>query len=1045
MNFVTWSIRNPVPVIMLFVALVLGGLYSFPKLAIQDQPDIEFQAVIITVSYPGVPPSQMETEVTRKVEDSLSSITGVEHINSTASNGISSTVVEFQFGYDIQTAMDDVRDALSRIRSNLPPDANEPQISRASTTGFPVISYGVSADNMTDTELSWFVDLVIAREITTVKGVGQVNRTGGVTREVRVNLDPDRMDALGVSAADVSSQLQRTQVELPGGESRIGGREQTLRTTGIIQSMQELQALQIVLADGRKVRMDSIADIKDGAAELRQLALLNGKPVIGFQVLRSWGSGAVEVADGTRKAVKELQKQYPNIHITELNTTVDYIREAYHSSLEMLFEGALLAIIVVWIFLRDWRATLISAAALPLAIIPTFWAMKALGFSMNTLTMLALSLVVGMLVDDAIVEIENIVRHLRMGKKPLQAASDAAIEIGLAVVATTFTLCAVFVPVAFMGGIPGEFFRPFAFTATVSVLFSLLVARMLTPMMAARMMKSYDHGEEATGPVKSWYLRHVKLALHNRLLTIFIASVLMIASFSLVRYIPTGFSPANDVGFINLSVSLPPGTALEETLATTEEIRRRLADFKEVRSVYAVIGSGNTVRNATLTIMLVPKADRKDSQVKMQDRIMARIEDVPGARLAFGGSGGAPGGSRLSIELVGEDSAMLALAASNIEREMRGVPGLASVTTSASLLAPELVIRPLRERAAELGVTTAAMAQVTRIATSGDILNNLPKMNLPDRQVPIRVQLNDSARGDLEQIKLLPVPARGGAVPLMNVADVSFGSGPAQITRYDRSRNITISADRGSLPLGDALKLIYKLPSVANLPPGVHRSESGEAGFMTEIFTGFATAMIIGIFCIYALLVLLFHDVLQPITILSALPPSAGGAIFCLWLFNYELSIPALIGLLMLMGIVTKNSILLVEYAVMARREHKLPRFEALVDACSKRARPILMTTIAMGAGMLPVAIGTAGNASFRAPMAVSVIGGLIASTALSLFVVPVIYTLFDDLEHAIGRGYRALRGRQAEVPVEPAAPVVVAATAPSKAAPEDTFGTMFD
>jgi len=1028
MNFVTWSIRNPVPVVMLFVALVLGGLYSFPKLAIQDQPDIEFQAVIITVSYPGVPPSQMETEITRKVEDSLSSITGVEHINSTASNGISNTFVEFQFGYDIQTAMDDVRDALSRIRSNLPPDANEPQISRASTTGFPVISYGVSADNMTDTELSWFVDLVIARELTTVKGVGQVNRTGGVSREVRVNLDPDRMAALGVSAADVSGQLLRTQVELPGGESRIGGREQTLRTTGTIQSMQELQSLQIALADGRKVRMDSIAEIKDGSGELRQLALLNGKPVIGFQVLRSWGSGAIEVADGARKAVKDLQKQYPNVHITELNTTVDYIREAYNSSLEMLLEGAILAIIVVWIFLRDWRATLISAAALPLAIIPTFWAMKLLGFSMNTLTMLALSLVVGMLVDDAIVEIENIVRHLRMGKKPLQAASDAAIEIGLAVVATTFTLCAVFVPVAFMGGIPGEFFRPFAFTATVSVLFSLLVARMLTPMMAARMMKSYDHGEEATGPVKGWYLRHVKLALHNRLLTVVIASVLMVASFSLVRYIPTGFSPANDVGFVNLSVNLPPGTALEETRATTEEIRRRISEFKEVRSVYAVIGSGNTVRNATMTIMLVPKADRKDSQVKMQDRIMARIEDVPGARLAFGGGGGAPGGSRLQIELVGEDSAMLAMAASNIEREMRGVPGLTSVNTSASLLAPELTIRPLRERAAELGVTTAAMAQVTRIATSGDILNNLPKMNLPDRQVPIRVRLNDKARGDLEQIKLLPVPARGGAVPLMNVADVSFGSGPAQITRYDRSRNITISADRGSLPLGDALKLIYKLPSVTNLPPGVRRAESGEAGFMTEIFTGFATAMIVGIFCIYALLVLLFHDVLQPITILSALPPSAGGAIVCLWLFNFELSIPALIGLLMLMGIVTKNSILLVEYAVMARREHNMPRFEALVDACSKRARPIIMTTIAMGAGMLPVAIGTAGNASFRAPMAVSVIGGLIASTALSLFVVPVIYTLFDDLENAIHRGYNKLTGRKPNLPAaEPSAPVSIA------------------
>ena len=898
-----------------------------------------------------------------------------------------------------------------------------------------MISYGVSADNMSDTELSWFVDLVVAREITAVEGVGQVNRTGGVAREVRVDLDPDRMAALGVTAGDVSNQLVRTQVELPGGESRIGSREQTLRTTGIIDSMQALRELQIPMADGRNIRLESIADIRDQAAEIRQLALLNGKPVIGFQVLRSWGSGAVEVADGTRKAVKELQKQYPNIHITELNTTVEYIREAYHSSLEMLVEGAVLAIIVVWLFLRDWRATLISATALPLAIIPTFWAMKALGYSMNTLTMLALSLVVGMLVDDAIVEVENIVRHLRMGKKPLQAASDAAIEIGLAVIATTFTLCAVFVPVAFMGGIAGQFFRPFAFTATVAVLFSLLVARLLTPMMAAKMMKPYDHAEEARGPVMSWYIRNVTRALRHRWLTVGIATVLMVSTISLAAFVPKGFSPANDVGFINLSVSLPPGTALEQTRATAEEIRRRVSEFKEVRNVYAVIGNSSSVRNASLTIMLVPKAERKDSQVQMQDRIMARIEDVPGARLAFGGNG-APGGSRLQIELVGEDSAMLTLAAANVEREIRTVPGLSSVSTSASLLAPELVIKPLRERAAELGVTTAALAQVTRIATSGDIVNNLAKLNLPDRQVPIRVRLNDQARADLEQIKLLPVPARGGTVPLMNVAEVSFGAGPAQITRYDRSRNITVSADRGNLPLGDVLKTINKLPSLTNLPPGVHRLESGEAGFIAEIFGGFITAMIIGILCIYALLVLLFHDVLQPVTILSALPPSAGGAILCLWLFNYELSIPSLIGLLMLMGIVTKNSILLVEYAVMARREHHLSRFDALIDACSKRARPIIMTTIAMGAGMLPVALGTAGNSSFRAPMGMSVIGGLIASTGLSLFVVPVIYTLFDDLELFFKRVFK--RGHSAE-------PATPAATAPSKSVPEDTFGSMFD
>lgn len=1010
MNFVTWAIRNPIPVIMMFIGLVFAGAVSFPQLQVQNQPDIEFQAVVVTVNYPGVPPSQMETEITRKVEDSIATIVGINHINSTVNNGVSTTVIEFQFGQNIQRAVDDVRDAITRVRSTLPADALEPIISRINTTGDPVITFGVSADNLTDTELSWFVDLTVIREISAIKGVGQVNRVGGVSREVRVDLLPDRMAALGVTAGDVSGQLLLTQVELPGGEARIGGQEQTVRTTGTIANTNELAALPIPLADGRNVRLDSISQIRDQAAEIRQMALLDGKPIIGFQVLRTWGAGALEVADGARAAVKDLQKKYPNIRITELNTTVEYIRDSYRSSLEMLVEGAVLAIIVVWLFLRDMRATLVSAAALPLAIIPTFWAMHLLGYSMNILTMLALSLVVGMLVDDAIVEVENIVRHLRMGKKPLQAATDAAIEIGLAVVATTFTLCAVFVPVAFMGGIPGEFFRPFAFTATVAVLFSLLVARMLTPMMASKMMRPYAESDEI-GRVKAWYLGSVRWVLGHRGVTIGVASFVMVASISLAHFLPTGFSPAGDVGFINLVVDLPPGATLGDTRGTTEQIRQRVSAFKAVKNVYTVIGSssGDNVRHATMAIMLVPRKERALDQQALQKQIMARIIDIPGARLSFGGNG-APGGGQLQIQLVGEDSTQLNAAAADVERDMRTVRGLGSVNTTASLLQPEIVVRPLPERAADLGVTTSALSQVTRIATTGDVTNNLAKLNLPDRQIPIMVRINDAARANIDQLRLLPVPARGGTVPLMNVADVSFGAGPAQITRYDRSRNITISADRGNEPLGDMLQKIYKLPSLNHLPPGVRRLESGEAEFMGEIFGGFATAMIVGIFCIYALLVLLFHDFMQPLTILSALPPSAGGAIFCLWLFNYELSIPSLIGLLMLMGIVTKNSILLVEYAMKARRERGLVREDALVDACSKRARPIIMTTIAMGAGMLPIALGVSGDASFRSPMGVAVIGGLIASTCLSLFVVPVIYTLVDDLERYIRRllGIRA-------------------------------------
>jgi multidrug efflux pump subunit AcrB len=989
------------------MALVIGGLMSFPKLGVQAQPDISFPFVTVSVSYAGVPPSQMETEVTRKIEDAVSTIVGIEHIMSNVNTGVSQTNIEFEFGHDMSQALDDVRDAISRIRPDMPPDANEPVIQRATTAANPVMTFAVSADNLTDTELSWFVDLNVMRALSGVDGVGTVTRVGGVTREVRVDLNPDRMAALGVTAADVSSQLSRTQVELPGGEARIGEQQQSVRTLGTIDSIPELAALPIALGSGLNVRLDQIAEVRDQAADLRQMALLDGKPVIGFQVMRAWGEGATKVADGAREAVRKLQETYPNIQITEIDNVQDrVIRENFDQSMTMLIEGAILAIIVVWFFLRDIRATLISATALPLAVIPTFWALHVFGFSMNTLTMLALSLVVGMLVDDAIVEVENMVRHLRMGKTPMQAATDAAIEIGLAVVATSLTLCAVFIPVAFMDGIPGEFFKPFGFTAAVAVLFSLLVARTLTPMMASRFMK-VDEASDEVGRFKGWYLEKVRWCLAHRRWTIALSTTAMLVTFYIGATLPRGFQPAEDFNYVQTSISVPPGSRIEDTRDVAETMRQRLMQkHPEVERVYAVI---NPLR-ATFYISLVDADEREFTQQQMQQRINQELRQVPGARVG-GGGGGFGNSSSLQVELTGDDSNLLNTAAAEIERQLRQVPGFSAVTTSASLLQPELVIRPSPARAAELGVSTATISQVTRIATSGDVTINLAKMNLPDRQIPIRVRLNDAARADIGQLRLLPVPARGGPVPLMNVADVSFGAGPATITRYDRSRNITITADRGTIPLGDAVKILNDLPAMKQLPAGVRPVQSGEAEILSDIVTGFLMAMLIGIFCIYALLVLLFHDVVQPITILSALPPSVGGAFLFLWALNMDLSLPAMIGLLTLMGIVTKNSILLVEYIVMARREHGLSRHDAIVDACSKRVRPIVMTTIAMAAGMLPITIGLHGDNAFRAPMGAAVIGGLLASTALSLFVVPVIYTLFDGLEHRTKRLMGRLRG----------------------------------
>jgi multidrug efflux pump subunit AcrB len=1030
MNFVTWSIRNPVPVIVLFIALTVAGLISFPKLGVLDRPDIEFPAVVVTVTYPGVAPTQMESEVTRKVEDAVATIAGIEQMTSTVDEGASTTSIEFRFGTDLSAALDDVRDAMTRIRSDLPADANEPIVSRVTTAGGAIVTWSVASDNMTDTELSWFVDLTVTRELSAVPGIGRVSRVGGVAREIRVDLDPDRMAALNATASDVSRQLRRIQAEYPGGEGRLGGLEQTVRTTGIITSVYDLRALPISLPDGRNVRLDTIAEVRDQAGEQRSAALLDGEPVIGFQIVRSWGASALDVAKEARAVVQRLQQEYPNVKFAEASSTVGYIQESFNASMEMLIEGAILAIIVVWLFLRDWRATAVSAVALPLSIIPTFWAIWALGYTLNILTLLALSLVVGILVDDAIVEVENIVRHLRMGKKPKEAAMDAAIEIGLAVVATTLTICAVFVPVAFMSGIAGEFFGPFSFTVVVAVLCSLLVARTLTPMMAAYFLKPHDRPERPSR-IMTWYLGRVRWCLAHRWATLGVASLAIGSMLGLFPLLSTAFSPAGDNGFTTLSVELAPGASLEDTLEAAETARKRLDALPEVRSVYTTVGaqgggnsptgggSAGNVRRGSLVIQLDNPDGTRGAQQIFERKATEMLRDIPGARFQFGSGGG---GSRLQVTLAGDEPNRLTLAAANVEREIRAMPGLGMITSSAALQKPEIVIRPLPERAAELGVTTETLSLVTRIATSGDVNTSLAKFNLDNRQIPILVRLNDTSRSDLERLQLLAVPGSNGPVALMNVADVSLGAGPAQIARIDRSRNITLNVDLNELPLGDTLAAIEALPSVTNLPDGVRLVPTGDARWIREIFGEFALAMAIGVLSIYAVLVMLFHKFIQPVTILAALPPSAAGAIVALLVFDYSLAINSLIGLLMLMGIVSKNSILIVEYAIMAQRDQGMSRFDSLIDSCSKRARPIVMTTIAMIAGMTPIAMGWAGDPSFRAPMGVAVIGGLVVSTVMSLFIVPAMFTVVDDFQRWLSRFGRRVAAGEADTAPAPSA-----------------------
>jgi multidrug efflux pump subunit AcrB len=995
------SIRRPLPAVLGFALATFGGLWAYGKLGVADFPDIDVPIVRVQVGYAGATPSQLETEVTRKVEDTVATLPDIDKIISTISDGSSVTVIEFELEKDVDVALSEVRDAVTRIRTDLPQDIDEPAVSRVNIAGGNLITYSVHSASQDVADLSWFVDDTITKKLLSLDGVGAITRIGGVDREVRVDLDPTALASWGLSAGEVSRQLRRVQAELPGGRANWAGGEQSVRLLGTVERAAELREFPIALPDGRQVRLDQLASIVDGHAEARQLALLDDEPVVAFAVQRARGATEVEVARRVRAALDELRAEHPTVEIAQVASIVDRVEQNFDASLQMLVEGALLAVAVVFFFLRDWRATWITAAALPLSIIPTFLVMHWLGFTLNTVTLLALSLVVGILVDDAIVEIENIVRHQREGKEPRRAALEAADEIGIAVIATSLTIAAVFLPVAFMPGIPGRFFRHFGFTAVTAVLLSLAVARMLTPMMAAHLLRPSDRAESHPRWLER-YLLAARWTLAHRARTLAGALVIFVASLALVGLLPTGFIPKDDRDESIVQLELAPGASLENTRAVAGRATAILQEEPDVVSVFASIGapvvsnapggrsSVGEVRSATLTVTRLPRDERIRTQMEFEAAARQALSTIPGVRLTFGTG---EHGEKLTIVLAGNDAALLQRTSEQVERDLRSVPGLGDVRSSAALLRPEVLIRPDFTRAAELGVTTEALADAVRIATTGDVSFRLPKLNLPTRQVPIRIQLDEAARRDPATLALLQIPARGGTVPLSSVASFELASGPARIDRFDRMRNVNIDVSLEGQPLGIVEQLVDSAPSLQSLPAGVVRRASGDAERQAELFSSFILAMVTGVFCVYAILAVLFNHAVQPLSLLIALPMSIGGAFGALLLTGNALTMPALIGMLMLMGIAVKNSILLVDYAIIAE-ERGLPRGEAIIDACRKRARPIIMTSIAMGAGMLPVALGLSGDSSFRAPMGIAVIGGLVTSTVLSLLVVPAAYAV---------------------------------------------------
>lgn len=1019
-NISAGAIKNPIPPILLILALLFAGFTAFFRLPINQLPNIQPPVFQVSVAQPGAAPAEMETQIAQRVEAALTGVQGVRRVTTSISPGVSTTSVELQIGADLTRAVEDARDAMTRIRVDLPADITEPVIRRIDFAAQPIAYYAMEAPGMTDVERSWFIDNDLSRELLAVPGVSQVTRQGGVDREIRIELDPQRLNAYGLSADAISHALRAQNADLPGGQAVVSGQAQSIRTLGSSQTVEQLSQLELTTADGGAVRLADLGTVTDASTDMSSIARYNGQPVVSFSVQRAKNASEVRVYDAVVKRLGELEAQHPGVHFRLTFTPVEFIRGMYESSLSSLLEGALLACAVVFLALRDWRATLIAAAAIPLAIIPTFAAIDLFGFTINMMTLIALALVAGVLVDDAIVEIENIVRHIRMGRRPYDAAMEAADEIGLAVVATSASIIAVFLPVGLMNSQTGQWFKEFGLTVAVATFFSLVVARLITPMMAAHFLK--DKGqEEPQGDAVEIYRHALQFAIRSPWKTFGLGIVVFLLSMGLAFFVKFTFIPRYDNGIIQESVEVPPGTPLVQADRAMRELARRATTIPEVQNTYTFLRAvDGAASEGTIFIILNDRHDRNRSSYLIQQELRPLLGSYPGYRVTAVQDQGGGQGSDITVQFVGQDPAAVNAAAARLVTAARRLPMLADVHSSAALQRPELQIRPRPADEARLGVTASNLAAAVRIATSGDVEQNLARYDLPDRQIPIRVLLRPDARQDLGAIRALPVQSTlGQSVRLDAVADVGFGLGEVAIERRDRERAVTIGMNVVHGDIGAASQAVFALPEAKNPGRGVHLATTGDTEQMADMFGSFGTALLWGVLLIYGVLVLLFRDFFHPWTIMTALPLSIGGAFGALLIANQPLSLFVLIGLIMLMGIVTKNSILLVDFAI--EQIHKgMDRNAALMEAGMKRARPILMTTFAMCAGMLPSALGWSVDGSLRQGMGVAVIGGLLVATLLSLVYVPAMFVLIDRLERWV-RGFLPKPHQETEPAATPA------------------------
>ena len=1017
-----FAIRRPIITVVTMIALVVFGVASLLRLDTDEFPDLDQPIVFIGVAYPGAAPDVVEREVVSRLEDKISGISGVEKLNSTSTDGFAQIVVQFAFSKDVNQATQDVRDAISAVRSQLPAEILEPVIQRFDPNTLPIVSIAITSSALSPTQLTQLADQTIGGELRSVGGVAQVNVVGGDSAQLNVDVRPADLAAAGIGLDQVVAALRAQNLAAPVGNVMSTLEQRSIRLQGRLERPEDFAGLVVASRDGQLIRLGQVADVSAGAAQPTSAALFNGTPAIGLDIVKSREYATTAVSDGVKARIEKLRATLP------AGTQIEMVRDAgvrVHNSVknveDTLIAGALLTILVVFLFLNSWRSTVITGLALPVSVLTSFAPLLAFGFTLNIMSLMGLSLAIGILIDDAIVVRENIVRHIERGADHVRAAHEGTNEIGLAVTATTFSIVAVFVPVGFMPGIAGQFFKPFALTIAAAVLVSLFVSFSLDPMLSAvwpdpqleegqrrnPLARALEHFNAWFNRQADRYTKAIGWALDHRALMLIIAATTFVVAIALqIAFGGFGFAPLSDNSELNIAVETAPSSTVEYTTMKAEEVATIARGFHGIVAyTYTTVGStsgSGEVDNATVYVRLVPKSQRRISQDAFGQQLRKELARIGGATAYTFAAGGFAGNQKaLQLQLQGPDADALARIAEPIADSVRAAPGAVDVGLSTRGQKPEFNVQVNRGLAGTLGVSLGQLAVSLRYAFAGIDAGTWVDPSGVSRYVHVR--LVSSARENADDLGKLPVmvaSASGGApafVPLNQVATITPSTGPAQIDHYQRQRVVTIGANVIGASVGnvnqDVMRRVNKVP----LPTGYHITQGGQIENQNQVFVSMVLALGVAIMLMYLILVIQFGSFLDPLAILVSLPLSLIGVVGALLITHDTLNIMSLIGVMMLMGIVAKNAILLIDFAKWAREDRGLSRRDALIEAGRTRLRPIMMTTLALIAGMIPVALGRGEGADFRAPLGRAVIGGVIASTVLSLLVIPTVYEIFDE------------------------------------------------